>query len=726
MTGPNPGDAISVGDHYYILASTFTADLPKLVLQHDDAFFVADRRGDFPAVPHSEFGFYVRDTRFLDRLDLRVHEQRPLLLNAAVSEDNLQLAIDLTNADLHDGDTILVAGRMLHLARRLTLYGGELCQTLRIENFAAEAVRVRVDWGFGADFADVFEVRGLRRERRGTLLPPVTEASTVRLAYKGLDGAVRATLLTFEPAPKELTATEAVYQLVIPAGGRVELSIGVTTTTSEDAPDPGEPLSLPEIVRRRQEEQRRRSGDAARIATAHEGLSGWLRRSRGDLHMLVTETSAGLMPYAGIPWYVAPFGRDSLITAFQLLPFEPQIARGTLRFLAQYQGTRDDPFTDQEPGCILHELRRGEMAACREIPFIPYYGSVDATPLFVMLLAEYLRWTGDRTLVGELWPNLERALGWMLGSRSKEDYLTYARRSAVGLGNQGWKDSHDAIMHASGALAEPPIALAEVQGYKFAALLGAAEVAEVLGWTEASKLRDIAQRLRSRFDVDFWLDAERFFALALDGEAGPCRVISSNPAHCLWTGIALEKRAAAVSDRLLEEDMFSGWGLRTLSARERRYNPMSYHNGSVWPHDTAIAAAGLRRYGRTEAFLALTTALFEAALEWEGARMPELFCGFARAPGLGPTRYPVACSPQAWAAGVPFHLLSAMLGFAPDAQGNRLTLVEPVLPPWLDWVQIRDLRLGTSSLDLMISRGNQTAAVELLSRRGDAELIVRR
>jgi len=724
MTQPHPGDSISVGDHYYILASTFTADLPKLVLKHDDAFFVADRRGDFPAVPDSEFGFYVGDTRFLDRLDLRVHDQRPLLLNAAVSDDNLQLAIDLTNADLHDGDTIQVAGRMLHLARRLTLYGRELSQTLRIENFAAEAVRVRLDWQFGSDFADVFEVRGLRRERRGALLPPVCEGATVRLAYEGLDRVVRATLLAFEPPPKELTATEAVYQLVVPAGGGFELSITVTTTASDK--DQGEPLSLPEIVRRRREEQSRRAGQTARIATAHEGLSGWLRRSRGDLHMLVTETAAGPMPYAGIPWYVAPFGRDSLITALQLLPFEPQIARGTLRFLARYQGTHDDPFTEEEPGRILHELRRGEMAACREIPFIPYYGSVDATPLFAMLLAEYLRWTGDRALVGELWPSLERALGWILGPARDESYLRYARRSPVGLGNQGWKDSHDAIMHASGELAEAPIALVEVQGYKYAALLGAAEVTEALGWTEASKLRDVAKRLRSRFDADFWLETERFYALALDGEGAPCRVVSSNPAHCLWTGIALEKRAAAMSDRLMEAGMFSGWGLRTLSARERRYNPMSYHNGSVWPHDTAIAAAGLRRYGQNEAFLSLATALFEAALEWEGARMPELFCGFVRVPGLGPTRYPVACSPQAWAAGVPFHLLSGMLGFAPDAQGNRLTLIEPVLPPWLDWVEIRDLRLGASSMDFVVSRGSQTAAVELLARRGDAELVVRR
>jgi len=723
MKEPHPGESISVGDHYYILASTFTADLPKLVLKHDEAFFVSDRRGDFPSVPDSEFGFYVGGTRFLDRLDLRVHGQRPLVLNAAVSDDNLQVAIDLTNADVHDGDTVLLAGRTLHFARRLALYGRELSEALWIENFAAEAVRLDLEWRFGADFADVFEVRGLTRERRGRLLPPVVDGGTVRLAYHGLDGVVRASRLVFDPSPKEISATTAVYHLVVPPGGRLEIS--VTVATMEPGEKAEEPLSLPEIVRRRSEEGTRRYGEATRITAAHEGFCGWLRRSRGDLHMLVTETPDGSIPYAGIPWYVAPFGRDSLVTALQMLPFEPQIARGTLRFLARHQGIHDDPFTDQEPGRILHELRQGEMAACREIPFIPYYGSVDATPLFVVLLAEYLRWTGDRFLAEELWPNLELALRWILGTGHAESYLTYTRRSSVGLGNQGWKDSHDAIMHASGELASTPIALVEAQGYKYAALLGGAEIAETLSRGDGMGLRDAARRLRDRFETDFWQTPDGFYALALDGSGRPCRVMSSNPGHCLWSGIADERRAEAVAARLLAKDMFSGWGLRTLSTRERLYNPMSYHNGSVWPHDTAIAAAGLRRYGQTEAFLSLASALFDAALEWEGARMPELFCGFTRSSGLGPTRYPVACSPQAWAAGVPFHLLGAMLGLSPDARENRLSLIHPVLPAWLDWVEIRDLRLGSSSLDFVVSRGSQTAAVELLSRRGDAELIVR-
>ena len=723
MREPDLGDSISVGDHYYILASAFTADLPKLVLKHDEAFLVADRRGDLPDFPDSEFGFYVGGTRFLDRFDLRIHGQRPLLLNAAVSDDNLQVAIDLTNADVHDGDAVLVAGRTLHLARRLTLYRRELFQTLRIESFATEAVRIALDWRFRADFADVFEVRGLRRERRGSLRPPLVEGGAVRLPYGGLDGVVRTSVLTFDPPPGELSATRAVYELVMPAGGRFEISVVVTTTDGDGEAEPG--LRMPEIVRRRQAENARCQAQVARIVTAHEGLNGWLRRSRGDLHMLLTETPDGSIPYAGIPWYVAPFGRDSLIAAHQMLPFEPQIARGTLRFLARYQGTHDEAFTDQEAGRILHELRRGEMAACREIPFLPYYGSVDATPLFVMLLAEYLRWTGDRALVETLWPNLEMALAW-LGAGRDRIYLSYVRRSPAGLGNQGWKDSHDAIMHESGDLASAPITLVEAQGYKYAALLGAAEIFEALGRGDAATLRNHAQQLRAAFEADFWQARDGYYALALDGSARPCRVISSNPAHGLWTGIVNDQHAEAVTRRLMAEDMFSGWGLRTLSTTAKLYNPMSYHNGSVWPHDTAIAAAGFKRYGRTEECLALITALFDAALEWDGARMPELFCGFPRSPGLGPTRYPVACSPQAWAAGVPFQLLSAMLGLAPDARENRLSLIQPVLPPWLNWVEIRDLRLGASTLDFAVSRGSQTAAVELLSRRGDAELIVRR
>ncbi|HEX3178257.1 MAG TPA: amylo-alpha-1,6-glucosidase, partial [Methylomirabilota bacterium] len=438
-------------------------------------------------------------------------------------------------------------------------------------------------------------------------------------------------------------------------------------------------------------------------------------------------TADGFVPDAGIPWYVAPFGRDGLITSLQVLPFEPEIARGVLRYFARLQGTEAGDFTEEAPGRILHELRRGEMAGCREIPFIPYYGTVDATPLYVLLAAEYLRWTHDVDFARELWPAVARALAWMQRvADAHGGYLAYRRRSPVGLDNQGWKDSHDAIMHADGTLAEPPIALAEVQGYQYAALRGAATLADALGRDDGAGLRARARRLQERFEADFWVPDDAFYALALDGHGQPCRVIASNPGHLLWTGMVSESRAQIVARRLMEDDMFSGWGIRTLSTRERLYNPMSYHNGSVWPHDTALAAAGMRAYGLTSPFLTLADGLFEAVLHFEHVRMPELFCGFARVPGHGPTRYPVACSPQAWAAGVVFQLVAAMLGLRPDAADNHLTLARPTLPGWLPAIEVRGLRIGKSRLALRVSQGTDSAAIELLARDGDAELIARR
>ncbi|MGH7279027.1 MAG: amylo-alpha-1,6-glucosidase [Candidatus Rokuibacteriota bacterium] len=720
-----PSDDVIIGEHYYILASGIAADLPKLVLKHDDAFLVADRRGDFPHVPGSEFGFYVEGTRFLRHLDLRVFGQRPLTLNAGVSEDALEAAIDLTNPDVALSPQVLLPGRALRIARRVTLYGAQLYQVLAIESFA-DLHDLQLTLTFAADFVDVFEVRGHPRERRGVALPAQVEPGAVRLAYRGLDGVVRSSHLAFDPPPRIVEEGRAEWRISLAPGGRAELSVVTTAATTGV---PARVLPFTDALRSRRASVRRLEEDATGIRTNHDLFDTWLARARRDLHMLLTDTPDGFVPYAGIPWYVAPFGRDAIITALQVLPFEPQVAAGTLRFLARHIGRVDDDFTDQQPGKILHEHRRGEMAACREIPFIPYYGSVDATPLFLMLLGEYARWTSDLDLVRDLWPAIEQALAWMVaaGDRHGRGYLEYERRSPLGLANQGWKDSHDAIMHVTGELAEPPIALAEVQGYQYAALLSIAAVAEMLGQPEhAPALRERAARLRTHFETDFWLPEEGFYALALDRDGHPCRVISSNPGHLLWTGIVAEDRAQIVTARLTSDEMFSGWGLRTLSPRERLYNPMSYHNGSVWPHDTAMAAAGMRRYGLTDAFLTLATGLFEAVLQFESSRLPELFCGFPRVPGHGPTRYPVACSPQAWAAGVVFQLVSAMLGLSPAAHDNQLTLNRPRLPDWLTWIELQNLRVHKSRFGLRVSQGQVGAAVELISREGDAELVVRR
>jgi len=726
MKDRRPRDDVLIGEHYYILASSVAADLPKLVLKHDDAFLVADRRGDFPNVP-GEFGFYVGDTRFLSLLELRLHGLRGIALNAGVSDDALEAAIDLTNPDMPLQPHLVLPGRSMRLARRLTIFGPQLYHWLAVESFVQERHDLALTLSFAADFVDVFEVRGHPRPQRGEMLPREGDARVVRLGYRGLDGLRRTSTLVFDPPPDRLDATGADYHLPLGPGDRFELSLVVTANLEPDAAP--RTLTFFDAAQRRRAPVERLSQEATRVRTNHDLFDHWLQRSRHDLHLLLTETADGFVPYAGIPWYVAPFGRDALITALQLLPFEPEIARGTLRYLARLQGTVDDAFTDQEPGKILHEYRRGEMATCREIPFIPYYGSVDATPLFVMLASAYLKWTDDVDFAREMWPAVERALAWMwaMGEAQGRGFLAYARRSPVGLPNQGWKDSHDSVMYADGRLAEPPIALAEVQGYQYAALLGAAAMAEALGRdAEVPALRARARRLQERFEADFWLPDEAFYALALDRDGAPCRVISSNPGHLLWTRIVSDSRAQIVARRLLQDDMFTGWGLRTLSSRERAYNPMSYHNGSVWPHDTALAAVGMREYGMNAQFLTLATGLFEAVLQFDDMRMPELFCGFPRVEGYAPTQYPVACAPQAWAAGVVFMLISAMLGLVPDAADNQLTLNRPRLPPWLSWIELRGLTLRSSRMSLRASQGHDGAAIEMLSRAGDAELVVRR
>jgi glycogen debranching enzyme len=721
-----PPPDLFIGDDYYILASSVAADLPKLVLKHDEAFMVADRHGDLPNLPRSELGFYVEGTRFLRQLELLMLGERPLALYADVSEDALQASVELANPDVTISPRVILPGRSVRISRRLCVYDRTLYQLAVIESFVHDPLDLILTFRFAADFVDMFEVRGHPRERRGTLLPPELDSTEVRLAYRGLDDVVRTTALVFDPAPALLRADLAEYPLLLGPRERVQITLSVNALTH---PGPAvRPLPFTDALPRRRIPIERLEEQATAVHAPHDLFDRWIARSRRDLHLLVTETRDGFVPYAGVPWYVAPFGRDALITSLQVLPFEPEIARGTLRFLARHIGTVDDSFTDQEPGKILHEYRRGEMAACREIPFIPYYGSVDATPLYLMLLAEHFRWTADLDLVRELWPAAEAALRWMTRAADAQGsgYLVYRRRSPRGLANQGWKDAWDAVMHASGELADPPIALAEVQGYQYAALRGMAQLATAVGAPElASSLTARSGRLRERFEADFWLPDEAFYAMALDGTGRPCRVVSSNPGHLLWTQLPGEARARAVAARLMDDDMFTGWGVRTLGSRTRAYNPMSYHTGSVWPHDTAIAAVGMRRYGLVEPFLTLTTALFEAVLHFEALRMPELFCGFPRMPGYGPTRYPVACSPQAWSAGVVFQLLAAVLGLSASAEQNQLTLERPRLPGWLTSVELENLRLGPSRLTFRALRGHNSTAVELLAREGDTELVVR-
>ncbi|HJU28305.1 MAG TPA: glycogen debranching N-terminal domain-containing protein, partial [Candidatus Binataceae bacterium] len=587
-----------------------------------------------------------------------------------------------------------------------------------------------IEFLFAVDFADLFQVRGVKRRRRGEDERPATHADRVRFAYRGIDGVRRTTEIMFKPQPHSLSDSRAVYLLSLRPDERfaIEARVSVCEDSPQARPQRGAGR-FDEALESRRAEIARLSEASARVSASNGYLDSLLRRSAADLISIVSKRPEGLYMMAGIPWFATLFGRDSIITAMSTLPFCPELAGGTLRTLAALQGSEVNERRDEQPGKIIHEVRSGEMATTGEVPFGHYYGSIDSTPLFLWLYGHYVASTGDLALAEELWPNVERAIGWIekWGDRDGDGYVEYMRENTRGLSNQGWKDSVDAISHSDGGLARPPIALCEVQGYVYGAYQSVARIAERLHHAgEADRLRERARALRASFLRDFWLEKEGAVALALDAEKRPCRVMASNAAHCLASGLLDRERAEILARRLMADDMFSGWGVRTLSAKERRYNPMSYHNGSVWPHDNAIAAVGLARLEGREGVQRILDGLLDAAVELKAGSLPELFCGFAREPRLGPVPYPVACHPQAWAAASVFMIVQAMLGLRVKALERRVVVDSPVMPPWLDWLRIDNLSVGDAKVSLMLRRTPISAAVEVMDKRGQVTVEVRK
>jgi glycogen debranching enzyme len=721
LGNPAPDDE----DRYQILATSSLSTGMVRVLKHGETFAVFNRHGDIRTTSElGAEGLYHEGTRFLSCLRMRVQGERLLLLSSNVREDNVLLAVDLMNPDLLRAGHQPIAHGSLHLLRTKFLYDATCYEHIRVWNYGAAAIEVQLELEIRADFADVFEVRGTRRQRRGTVHPPEHEDASTLLAYTGLDGVHRYTRLQFAPAPDSRDRDHVSFNLQLEANHAKDIYITIACevdrTPARSQPAFENAYSAACAALRAHE-----SRECA-IYTSNEQWNAWVNRSVADLRMLISETAFGPYPYAGVPWFSTPFGRDGILTALQSLWLNPDLGRGVLSFLAATQADRTDDEADAEPGKILHEMRSGEMAHLREIPFGRYYGSVDSTPLFVMLAAAYHDATGDLAFSEQLWPHVERALEWIEGpgDPDQDGFVEYGRHSSSGLVQQGWKDSNDSVFHSDGTAAIGPIALCEVQGYVYAAQTGAARLAAALGRHErALQLQTRAAALRARFDAAFWCDDLATYALALDGNKRPCRVRTSNAGHCLFSGIALPERATQLADQLLAPEMFSGWGVRTLAITERRYNPMSYHNGSVWPHDNAVIAAGLARYDFKEHAMRVMTGLFDASLFLDLNRLPELFCGFARRPGEGPTQYPVACSPQAWAAAAPFMLLQAVLGLAVDGGDRSMRFDHPTLPAFLEDVRLSNVRVGESSVDLRLHRYPDTVGINVIRRRGRVEVV---
>ncbi|MGZ5090503.1 MAG: amylo-alpha-1,6-glucosidase [Burkholderiales bacterium] len=714
-------------NEWYVLATASRTDDRTRVLKHGETFAVFDRFGDAESNGADEQGIYHQGTRFLSHSDFEVNGHRPMMLNSSVKDDDSLLAVDLTTPDLYEGGRLAIPKGTVHVFRTKLLWESACHEHIRVANYGIDSVRLRLTFRTEADFADIFEVRGFKRKRRGELLPAKTLNQGLLFGYKGLDGVTRHTRVLFTPAPDEFDGGAAAhFDLTLAANEARELYI-VTSCELGDTPRPAVDYAKARnaVIDALRETRCR----GCRIDTQNGQFNAWITRSSADVAMLTAGNPEGPYPYAGVPWFSTPFGRDGIIAALHYLWVDSTPAHGVLSFLAATQALERDPHRDAEPGKILHEMRKGELAALGEIPFGRYYGSIDSTPLFIVLAGAYYQRTGDRKFIDAIWENIERALDWIdeYGDRDGDGFVEYQSASHKGLVNQGWKDSHDAIFHRNGELAEGPIALCEVQGYVYRAKLDAAELAQMRGDREKAKaLRDQAELLRQRFEEAFWCNDLGTYAIALDGKKRRCEVRSSNAGQVLWSGIASAERAERVADGLMAKNSYSGWGIRTIAAGEPRFNPMSYHNGSIWPHDNALIAAGMARYGGAikEKAVTLIAGMLDASIAMDQHRLQELFCGFVRRESEGPTLYPVACSPQAWAATSVFYLLQACLGLSFEPDGPCIRIDCPVLPQFLERLRVSNLRVGEAVVDLAFDRHERDVSVNVLRKTGAVQVTV--
>jgi glycogen debranching enzyme len=684
------------------------------VLNHCDTFAIFNLWGDIIPIGKDTHGLYNRDTRFINRLQLLLDNRRPDLLSSNIKEENETLSVDLTNPDMVLANGLALPSGMIHLRRSQIVREEFFHEKIEIKNYHNEHISIELSLRFENDFSDIFEVRGLQRPKRGAL-QEVTfhDGKTIEIPYIGLDQVLRTTVIYFSsPFTRNAENGTVYFPLMLAPQEIVQLDYSIFFRQEDQNLKPVQ--NYVQAVTLQELGLINSKAYFANIETDNEQFTHWIHRSRTDLVSLMADTPYGKYPYAGVPWYNTAFGRDGIITALQTLWLAPQLSRDVLKFLSAYQATDMDHASDAEPGKIFHEIRGGEMSALGEVPFKKYYGTIDSTPLYLVLAGEYYERTADFDTIKSIWPNILAAIDWInnYGDQDGDGFVEYNHKAEKGLTNQAWKDSFDAVFYDNGILADPPLALCEVQGYVYAAKVQAAKLMELFGNKDrAAQLAEEANTLKVAFNKQFWDEELSCYVLALDGQKRPCRVKSSNAGQVLFTGIAYPEMAAKLVNTLMQPDMFNGWGIRTISVNELRYNPMSYHNGSVWPHDVSLIAAGFAQYGYHDEVAKLATGLFDASLFLHLQRLPELFCGFERRKGEAPTSYPVACSPQAWSVATVFMILQSLLQIKIVPAKKEISFHNPFLPSYLQVIKISGLVVDGFVAELEIENHNNLVNV---------------
>ncbi len=696
-----------------------------LTLIDGKTFLSTTVAGDLVPAGAPDVGFFHDDTRFLSHLELRVGGHRTVVLSSS-TEKTFASQIELTTGNITLRDSLDLPENTIHIRREQLLAADVFFDHITFENFNLNPVTFTAEMSYDADFVDVFQVRGCARNRCGQHYQPTARGGRMMFYYRGLDDVTRQTIIELSPAPAEIVGDRtARWHLRLEPLKRTRILTNVTPLVN-GRHERRVTYDFAENLAGRRAAFRGWEQDSTRFRSSNQVFDVALETAIGDFHALQIPDGEERIIAAGIPWFATMFGRDSVVAAYQSLALNPQLAADTLRVLARYQGTEYNDWRDEEPGKILHEYRMGEMTRCEEMPFGPYYGSVDVTPLFLILLSETWNWTADEALVQELLPAAYKALGWIdrYGDLDGDGFVEYFRRSPKGLVNQGWKDSWDANIHRDGRIAQPPIALCEVQGYVYDAKYRLASLLRSFGDVQtADRLKKDATELARRFEKTFWMPGRNYYAMALDREKKPLEVIASNAGQLLFTRILNKERARAVVSRLMADDMFSGWGWRTMSQEERVFNPLSYHRGSVWPHDNSLIAHGMALLDFREQAMRCLTTLFQAALNFRDYRLPELFCGVQRREFDEPVHYPVSCSPQAWASGAVFLILISVLGIRPSAPRKELNIVNPMLPGWLDYLHLRNLRIGKSRVGLDFTRHGERTFCNVVDIEGDKLLV---